>query len=1000
MQLRAIATHTIEQNEYIAPPPYLTLSEEAHTCDSAYAGSRTIVVSSNVEWSVELLAGDNFWLSVTPFAGSAGDIIVLVAWEPINFSIVTKIRFVSPVGGVSADYVLVREYTEVPPIVPDISVDMLTIEDVPQEGSIYEINVKSNVPWYSVATCYDVSGNQLAESWILTEDIVGETQYNGTIVVTVDASRIGNRSGIIYIVYDENTENPLYLEIPVSQVAANYLYLTQGGTEIETINVDDNAGSIQILVNCDSWWHLNNLETLPDGIDSITIASGGELVADVFGNRFVTIYYKQNPLAETPRTIELTFERNDTPEFYATLSIYQAADFIVVNNGVLDICVPYDEHTREIELNTLNVWEVVCADTWIVPQVDSGTGSATLLFDVSAKPDEKIRRTTITISSPDNKFDDIVIAVRQVGMPSGIVQGENDYIWILLYCEFDPSVPRQSIPTLPVFDGSDCESAQFYYDNYAKYLYHTYDSWLSHLNDTDLYAGAYYRDPTSPFPYDIVYDLESVENIARLYFGGQHNVRIQHLGLTTDEFGVQTMHPYVLKTVEDGGYGYLPGEFQSIAPTPGYKRMWAESGEEWLAVNGAEPPNNTNGIDYVPSSDVLEGANAKCTNVIKEMFASDYFETWGDPYLKYNKTAESQLNHIIIVTPKLHHPAAYYNCFGRQYATLMGIGTGAKVFNEPITRCIWQDELNTYGFIQYPYLSLATATSGGRTLLHEYIHCLDNSKHVTMLGAKRLPWSVPDIYYESLSASGPPAPQPIGSMPTWQSDRVMATATPHNINPFVAGTFGLTTFSRYITAEGYYDLTDRQYSETESDFDHIVIASPVAGEEDCYCVLWCWHPKMYINHGAYPQGNRIYRGVYANFAKLKTYVPPLATYTCFNKPITHYTNFDMIEACGYSSINNGILLNKPFQTNNPIYALKRQARLIDLTLGMGALETDPSSITDNPFGISVEWIGWIDADGNVMTSNNSWAYYDEHPTVVPRARIYVKFEVTTTGGPI
>lgn len=962
MPYRAVTTaiHTIEQKKGVTVPPFIELSRYEHTAESGEAGSTTITVTANIAWVTECPS----WINVTPATGDEGVTIAVISWgisDVIRSGVITFGN-----NGVTVECALSQE-----PVIPTVTATPTLISDIPGTGGTYVVEVQSNVAW---------SYRSYSQELSITQQYTNG--YNGTLTVTIDRSYGGARSAELSVTWGEGEE----LRILMRQLADRYVVYTYDGELVDRIVVGPSAGSVDIVARSST----NNLAGsgfTEDGVYAMDVRQEGMYF-------YITLHYAATTAAHG-REMEFRLKGDYSETVYVDVIIAQTAEAVVVNRSNLNPWVPYDSGILDLLIDTDKDWVATCADSWLSPAVQSGTGAQMLSLNYTAKPDENIRRSTVVVSSPSGSFDDVTVNVRQIGVPSGIVQEEGDIILLNIFSEFAEALREPAL--LPLFGGEYIDGAQNEFG-----VAGVFDSitWQEYLDDpmpktwTPNEGTSIEYETGIPGIRVFGTNKMSYEPLSRLYANNLATWKTHTLGVTTNALGKKVIEPYITSDFE-------PGIFQLMQPSNVYRQIWAAAGAAWIDEHGATPPNNMAGTDEneVSGTSGQAAFNSACTSLITKVFQSEYIEKWGDPYLNYCVLTEGHLDSVVIYPPKRGNFLFYVSSFGRQNATGMKFPRYYKLFGRPISSATWNNASSSYSPMHFYSRQEGDAfdirhNPNLKTVIHETQHVSHVSGVTSMLGDRPIHYPTPDIYYESLFVSGPLPPPPIGRGVALEGDAIMSSATFHGNHALIASQRGWADLTqRVVSGETVVDIKAKSLL-TEGDLiDYVTINHPTDSRQ--WCILRCNYPQVTVMGGCDNINDNGFRGIVALFVKDKPQVGwghgEVLAFSNYSRPVSNYTNFDMVARFGYSSIDNMANLNVSYGG----ITLKRQARAIDVTLGLCQDGNCPSSITDEPFGITVDWVGWVDAEGGIIPAEQDLVYYQANPTVVPTARVHIKFEVTT-----
>ena len=345
-------TITITQ---LASPPFLTVSP-SDTSVSNNSGSITLVVKSNISWSV---SDTSSWLTENPVNGTGNGIVTVNVAQ--NLSINQRSGTITVSGGDITRTITITQLAS-PPFLT-VSPSDTSVSN--NSGSII-LTVNSNISW-SVS---DTS------SW-LTENPVNGTG-NGTVTVNVDQNlSINQRSGTITVSGGDITRT-----ITITQLAsAPFLIVNPSDTII-----GNNSGSIKLTIASNISWSVSD-----------TSSWLTENPINGTGNGTVQVTIEQN-LTTNQRLGKVTVTGGDITR---TMIITQLASAPFLTVSPSDTSVSNNSGSIILTINSNISWSVSDTSSWLIENPINGTGNGKVTVNVEQNLSINQRSGTITVSGGD-----------------------------------------------------------------------------------------------------------------------------------------------------------------------------------------------------------------------------------------------------------------------------------------------------------------------------------------------------------------------------------------------------------------------------------------------------------------------------------------------------------------------------------------------------------------------------------------------------------------------
>jgi len=418
--------------------------------------------------------------------------------------------------------------------------------------------------------------------------------------------------------------------------------------------------------------------------------------------------------------------------------------------------------------------------------------------------------------------------------------------------------------------------------------------------------------------------------MAELMFGDSHPFNVIHVGLDTGLDEITS--PYIVPASQHPN-GYYVGQAAQVDGLDENTHGWIDG--DWLG---------------------FDNGNARFNQLILDIVASGYLDEQLSDALVYDKNISGKIDFMIIATPQLYKRGYYQNDENR-YATLLTLPTAASIAGADIKYIFYQpDGWTSTRVHMHEYFHFAYRDGGhyGRAtpeIFADKAWVGGDEPEITL-------WTqIPDVYCRVHPFPTPPyTGDPCGSC----SHRALvgtpyyampgAGATPGFMHPLMAASFGLTTLNRWATTNGNYNI-----GNATDTWDYLCIQSPY--DQTQIMVLGAFYPRTIGGGIAYPYSGNNKQGVYATIIK----------FLDSDSPPYHYSNFYqcmvqsyIIDTCTYWW-SYGDIGTQDYRT----YYVTPGATTTNLNPKAVLLDhanpgTNPSglSLTNNPFGVKVEWIGW------------------------------------------
>lgn len=350
------ATLTVEQK---APEFYLTVTPKEIQCGSD-GGEFTVMVSSNVDWSVTL----PHWITSSVTEGS-DDATVTLYVSPLEGDVTESrtgaVTFGNPFGTIGAlaisDQVHVLQMAD-----PVLGIEILPQNlDFVSEGETKSLTVTTEDAWTA----------SVEESWVTLSQTegqgdaeinvtVGENPLFETRQAMVVFTTAGNQQAML-VVRQEASIDPHFLEASPLEF--------QFGKE---------GGDMDITVGCDTDWEFElSYEWL-----SLSQLSGN-------GNAVVVLTAEPNLMTETRSAV---FFIKSGALFYEFNVYQEAGDIPIVASFDADsLFVPYTGGLFPVQLSSNTTWQLQTS-SWIGVLDGSGEGDATfdIIVDSYQDPNERV----------------------------------------------------------------------------------------------------------------------------------------------------------------------------------------------------------------------------------------------------------------------------------------------------------------------------------------------------------------------------------------------------------------------------------------------------------------------------------------------------------------------------------------------------------------------------------------------------------------------------------
>lgn len=528
---------------------------------------------------------------------------------------------------------------------------------------------------------------------------------------------------------------------------------------------------------------------------------------------------------------------------------------------------------------------------------------------------------------------------------------------LVVYCVHEESI------TNPVEDplepGAYNETATASYLSMYKWMGMSTDAWA---NDGFPDGGFNAGPPVAP--------LSLMEN------GPAHTLDVVHLGLDS---GTDTIvNPYVVPKIGSTNPLYAHrnqyeyGRFVSQTPHPNFRNA--------LIAAGLNPDNYSNLNGWLSEDDEHAIAQLLLLDILRD---SDYINSVIPSDINISKNWPGGIDYVLLVLPPVYQVGYYYTTL-RARANVAVLTPAITLGGQEINHVFWGQclgyQTNT---ITHEYAHASVIQTGAREVFSGKQWVGDPTTFLLVGSAQ-------DIYIEPPNS---PAPDIYGGLHPCQSASQITSTWPGVYHPLQATALGVTQLNRWAVRNGDYILEN--FAGT---YDCLNIQSP--DDLSQILTLQLFFPMVMAGSVHYPYsgdyrydmwGNKRYiykRGIHATITKLKDRNSYSGTWSYSNfrrLPVATYMLDTMTEYYNYSSLNDAATRTdfNNIVTNNPIPVLLEHPPVHHPT-GL--------SVDNEFFGVTVDWVGWLDANGAVLAPSAVDTYYTtlingEYPT--PRAKVTI-----------
>jgi hypothetical protein len=439
--------------------------------------------------------------------------------------------------------------------------------------------------------------------------------------------------------------------------------------------------------------------------------------------------------------------------------------------------------------------------------------------------------------------------------------------------------------------------------------------------------------------------------IAELQFGDSHKMDVIHVGLDS-QTGIIT--PYIVPTAD-----YPNGYFVKNVPTTTFRNA--------LIAAGLDPDDYANVNGWTNWGGPGDSGAARIQNLLADIVASDYLDTYLSADLKYDKNHSGKFDLVLLATPQLYK-RDYYVCEEQNSQPICAIVPPKVIFGTSYNTIIW------------------TAISYRRTYItvHEYYHGI----HSFWPGTDESVYYTDELFADKTWV-GVPSPFPIRVVrlvedvyslndplpPTLYGGLYPCISAAQNglqkgwcgvQHPLQAASIGLTTLNRWATTNGNYAIGNFIDS-----YDYLCMQSPY--DQTQFLVLSAFKPKLIGGTTEYPWGGNAVpgtnyypqaikkSGIHATVIKFNLNKPMglghSFSYSQYTGVLTSYMLDTMTEYWSY-----GDLWTQATRTRHDSVVLENPKLVL---LDHANPTTNPTglSVDNASFGVRVQWVGWSVVDG-------------------------------------